>query len=61
MGNILLNVKCNKWQIEQKRNPVSVDKEKESQEAVNSRFRDNVCVETIAEVDRVDIITVHQV
>jgi len=56
--HVLLYVEDNEWQIEQKRNPVSVDKEEECKDAVDEGFRNDVGVETVAEIDRVDIITV---
>jgi len=54
----LLDVEREEWQIEQERNPVAVDKEKEGQETMDRGFWDNVCIETVAEVDRVNIVTV---
>jgi hypothetical protein len=59
IGYILLYVEREEGQVEQKCDPVPVDKEKECQEPMHSSFGDNVCVETVAEVDWIDIITVN--
>jgi hypothetical protein len=56
--DVLLDVECEEWQIEQKRNPVPVDKEQEGQEAMDCSFRNDVCVETVAEIDRINVVTV---
>lgn len=55
-GNILLDIECNQRQVEKQRDPVSVDQEKRGKGGVDSGFRDDVGVETIAEVDGVDVI-----
>lgn len=60
MGNILLRVESQKRQVQQQREPVSIDQEQEGQESVNSGFGDDVGVEAVAEVDRVDVITIAQ-
>jgi hypothetical protein len=54
----LLDVPCNQRQVEDQGQPVSVDKEQEGQESVDGDFRDDVRVETVAEVDRVDVVAV---
>jgi hypothetical protein len=54
--HILLAVPCQQWQVQNERDPVSIDKEKEGKESVYGSFRDDVGVETIAEVDRVDVV-----
>ena len=56
--NVLLDVECEEWQIEQKRNPVPVDKEQEGQETMDGGFRNDVCVEPVAEIDRINVVTV---
>src|SRR5690606_32018340 len=38
--------------------PVSVDKEHKRQESVNGDFGDDIGVEAVAEIDRVDVIAV---
>jgi len=53
----LLDVECEEWQVEQEHNPIPVDKEQEGQETVHCRFRNDICVKSVAKVDRVDIIT----
>lgn len=52
-----LNVESQKRQVEQKRNPIPIDKEEEGQEAMDGSFGNNVCVEAVAEVDGVDVVT----
>jgi hypothetical protein len=54
--HILLAVPCQQWQVQNERDPVSIDKEKEGKESVYGSFRDDVGVETVAEVDRVDVV-----
>ena len=56
--DVLLNVESQKRQVEQKRNPIPIDKEEEGQEAMDGSFGNNVCVEAVAEVDGVDVVTV---
>lgn len=58
LKNVLLDVECQEWQVEYKRDPVSVDKEKEGQKAVNCSFRNDICVQTVAKVDWIDVVTV---
>jgi len=52
----LLDVKGQQRQIQNQGDPVSVDQEQRRQESVNGGFGDNVRVEAIAQIDRVDII-----
>lgn len=54
----LLNVPDKERQVENKSNPVAVDEEQDGQERVYSGLGDDVGVETVAEVDRVDVVTV---
>jgi hypothetical protein len=54
---VLLGVKGEEWQVENKRKPVAVDKEQKGQESVNSGFRDDVCVEAVTEIDGVNVVT----
>lgn len=54
--NDLLDVPGNKGHVEDERQPVTVDKEKEGQETVNGDFGDDVGVKAVAEVNRVDVI-----
>lgn len=53
----LLDVPSEEWQVEDQREPVSVDKEHEGQETMDSDFGDDVGVEAVAEVNRVDVVT----
>lgn len=55
-GNVLLRVKRQERQVEHDGEPVAVDDKKEGQEGVDSGFGDDVGVETVAEVDRVDVV-----
>ena len=54
--NLLLSVPSNKRQVEDERQPVSVDEEEERQEGVDGGFGDDVGVEAVAEVDGVDVV-----
>jgi hypothetical protein len=58
MENVLFNVKSQKRQVKQKCHPIPIDKEQESQKAMNRSFRDNVRIETVAKIDRVNVITI---
>lgn len=44
-------------QVEDERDPVPVDEEEEGQESMHRGLGDDICVETVAEVDGVDVIT----
>lgn len=55
--NDLLDVPAKERQVENKRHPVSVDKEEECQETVYGSLGDNVGVESVAEVNGVDVVT----
>jgi len=52
-----LSIPYQEWEVQQKRNPVSVDEEKESEAGVDGGFGDDIVVESVAEVDGVDIVT----
>lgn len=54
---VLLGVKGEEWQVENKRKPVAVDKEQKGQESVNSGFRDDVGVKAVTEIDGVNVVT----
>jgi hypothetical protein len=56
VANDLLDVPSEKRNVEQKRQPVAIDQEKECQESVYGSLGDDVGVETVAEVDRVDVV-----
>lgn len=57
-GNaLLLNVPCKERQVQDQRHPVSIDEEQQRQEAVDGSFGNDVCVEAITEIDRVDVVT----
>lgn len=55
--NVLLPVERQERQVQQNRDPVAVDDEKEGQERVNSGLGDDVGVQAVAQVDRVDVVT----
>lgn len=58
LKTILFYVESDERQVEQERNPVPVDEEEQGQEAVNGGFGNDVRVQTVAKVDRVNVITV---
>ena len=60
MADSLLNIPSEERQVQDQRQPVSVDKEQECQESMNGGFGNDVGVEAVAEVDRVDIVTADQ-
>ena len=53
---VLLCVPCKQRQVEDQSDPVPVDKEQNGDESVDSSFGDDVGVEAVAEVNRVDVI-----
>jgi hypothetical protein len=55
--DVLLGVPGDQRQVEDKRQPVSVDKEQEGQESVDTGLRNDVGVEAVAKVNRVDVVT----
>lgn len=55
-GRSLLNVVSKQGQVENKRNPVSVDQEQKGQEAMDGSFGQDIGVEAVAEVDGVDVV-----
>ena len=58
--DLLLGVPSEQRQVEDQGDPVSVDKEQECQEPVDGDFRDDVRVEAVAEVNRVDVVAVRR-
>ena len=55
--DVLLDVPAEERKVKDKSQPVAVDEEQEGQEAVNGSLGDDVCVETVAKIDRVDVVT----
>lgn len=53
----LLRIENKQRQVQDDSKPVSVDDEQEGQESVNGGFGDDVGVETVAEINRVDVVT----
>jgi hypothetical protein len=56
--HVLLAVPRQQGQVQNQRDPVSVDQEKEGQESVYGSFRNDVGVETVAKIDWVDVVAV---
>ena len=52
----LLRIPGKQWQVQDERDPVSIDEEEDSEERVNRGLGDDVCVEAVAEVDRVNVV-----
>ena len=57
--NDFLRIPRQERQIEQKGKPVSVDEEEEGKDGVYGSFRNDVGIEPITKVDRIDVVTVH--
>jgi hypothetical protein len=55
--NVLLDVPAKERQVENKRHPVAVDEEEEGQETMHSSLGDDVGVESVAEVNGVNVVT----
>lgn len=57
-GHPLLRVECQEWQIEHNGQPIAVDDEQERQERMDGGFGNDIGIQAVTEVDRVDIVTV---
>lgn len=55
--NVLLDVPAKERQVENKRHPVSVDEEEEGQETMHSSLGDDIGVESVAEINGVNVVT----
>lgn len=55
--NVLLDVPAKERQVENKRHPVSVDEEEEGQETMHSCLGDDIGVESVAEINGVNVVT----
>jgi len=53
---VLLRVPGQEGQVKDERHPVAVDQEQEGQESVDTGLGDDVHVQAVAEIDRVDIV-----
>jgi len=53
----LLHVPADERQVDDQRQPVAVDKKQEGQEAMDGGLRDDIRVQSVTEVDRVNIVT----
>jgi hypothetical protein len=56
--DILFDVPAKERQVENERHPVTVDEEEEGQETVHSSLGDDIGVESVAEVNGVNVITI---
>jgi hypothetical protein len=54
--DVLLGIERQQRQVQENSEPVSVDHEEEGKESVDTSFGNNVGIETVAEIDRVDVI-----
>ena len=54
--DVLLCVPGQERQVEDERHPVAVDQEQDSQECVDTSLGDDVHVEAVAEINRVDVV-----
>jgi len=57
-GYVLLDIEGKEWKVKNQRNPISIDEEQKGEETMNRSFRNDVGVQTVAEIDRVDVVTV---
>lgn len=57
-SNVLLGVPGDEGQVDGNRQPVAIDEEEEGQEPVDGGFRDDVRVQAVAKIDRVDVVAV---
>ena len=55
--SVLLGVVREQRQIQYQRDPISVDQEERGQESVDAGFGHDVGVESVTQIDRVDVIT----
>jgi len=54
---VLLRIpKCQR-QVQDQGDPVTIDQEHESEESLDGGFGDNVCVEAVAKIDWVNVVT----
>lgn len=58
--NALLRIESQHRQVQNDSSPVTIDNEQERQETVDSSFGDDVGIETVAEVNGVDVVTAEQ-
>ncbi len=54
--SLLLDVVSEERQVKHQRQPVSVDEEEEGQHAVNGGLGDDVGVQTVAQIDGVNVV-----
>jgi len=55
--NVLLDIPAEEGEVEDQRQPVAVDEEQKGEEAMDGHLGDNVSIEPVAKVDRVDVVT----
>ena len=58
--DVLLCIECQKRQIQDDSKPVAVNDEKEGEEGVDSGFGDDVGIKAVAQVDRVNVVTMRK-
>lgn len=58
ISDILLHIPAKQWEIQNQSDPVSIDQEEKCQEGVNGCFGQDIGIETVAEVDWVDVVAV---
>lgn len=54
--NVLLRIPGQQRQVQNERHPVAVDQEQDGQESVDAGLGDDVHVQAVAEIDRVDVV-----
>ena len=57
ISRILLDIPAQKREVEDERQPVTVDEEHEGEEAMDGSLGDDVRVQAVAEIDGVDVVT----
>lgn len=57
MHDVLVCVVCDHWEVQYQCHPVAIDEEQEGQEGVDSSLGYDVCVEPVAKVYRIDVVT----
>ena len=55
---LLFSIETQEGKVEHQCDPVSVDEEEEGQKSVNGGFWDDVRVESVAQIDGVDVVAV---
>ena len=53
----LLGIPCEERQVEDSRNPIAINDEEESKKSMYCGFWDNIGIQTVAELDRIYVVT----